>query len=111
MGRRTREDVGGTEARPALSAEAPFTLTLLDVGEQPYGDAVLCRFGDVSVMIDGAHPANHRRKDGHRSIQEQIKPLLPQRGRASVVTLLIVSHAHQDHIGCPSRTSRGRHPM
>ncbi|MDC0744747.1 peptidoglycan-binding protein [Polyangium mundeleinium] len=109
MGRKTREDVGGTEARPALSAEAPFMLTLLDVGEQPYGDAVLCRFGDISIMIDGAHPANHRRKDGHLSIQEQIKPLLPQRGRASVVTLLIVSHAHQDHIGCLPRLVRDGH--
>ncbi|MDI3282202.1 peptidoglycan-binding protein [Polyangium sp. 15x6] len=109
MGRKKPEDAGGTEARRALSAEAPFTLTLLDVGEQPYGDAVLCRFGDTSIMIDGAHPANHRRKDGHRSIQEQIKPLLPQRGRASVVTLLIVSHAHQDHIGCLPRLVRDGH--
>lgn len=94
-------EIAGESARSA--GADPFTITLLDVGEEQYGDAVLCRFGRVSVLVDGAHPGNHRRKGGHLAIQEQLRPLLPQRGGASVVTLLIVSHAHQDHIGCLPR--------
>ncbi|MDI3288205.1 hypothetical protein [Polyangium sp. 15x6] len=45
-------------------AQNPFTITLLDVGAEQYGDAVLCRFGGISVLIDGAHPGDARRKAG-----------------------------------------------
>ncbi|MDI1436389.1 peptidoglycan-binding protein [Polyangium sorediatum] len=90
-------------------ARNPFTVTLLDVGAEQYGDAVLCRFGTTSVLIDGAHPGNARRKGGHLAIQEQLRPLLPTRGGASVVTLLLISHAHQDHIGCLPRLVRDGH--
>ena len=99
-----------TGAGPVESAEVgPFTITLLDVGVEQYGDAILCRFGPVSVLIDGAHPGNHRPTDGHPAIQDQLRPLLPQRDGASVVTLLVVSHAHQDHIGCLPQLVRDGH--
>lgn len=79
---------------------AEFAVHLLDVGPDEYGDAVLCRFGDVSVLIDGAHPGDYRGKGGHPSIPQQLKELLGQEQSPYRVSLLVVTHAHQDHIGC-----------
>jgi beta-lactamase superfamily II metal-dependent hydrolase len=64
---------------------------LLDVGRREYGDAVLCRLGTKSVLIDGAH------KGDQELIAQQLQDLL---GGPAHVDLLIVTHAHQDHIGC-----------
>jgi len=88
-----------TATQPAAE-DAPFAVHLLDVGQQEYGDAVLCRFGPVSVLIDGAHPGDELdRGDGHPPIPRQLEELLGQQ-RPIQVSLLIVTHAHQDHIGC-----------
>ena len=72
---------------------------LLDVGPQEYGDAVLCQFGATSVLIDGAHPGDQVGKEGHPSIPDQLGDLLNQNPPYHV-SLLIVSHTHEDHIGC-----------
>jgi beta-lactamase superfamily II metal-dependent hydrolase len=72
---------------------------LLDVGRQEYGDAILCQFGKRTVLIDGAHPGDHDGSPGHPSIPNQIKTLLGQ-DQPYPIDLLIISHAHQDHIGC-----------
>ena len=85
---------------PASDANTPFAIHLLDVGPKEYGDAVLCQFGDVSVLIDGAHPGDQIGKEGHESIPDQIGRLLNQTQTPYRVTLLMVSHAHEDHIGC-----------
>ena len=76
-----------------------FSVHLLDVGKQKYGDAILCRFGKISVLIDGAHPPNWRREGKHPSIHEQLDKFLGTK-QTHEVSLLIISHAHQDHIGC-----------
>ena len=74
---------------------------LLDVGPEEYGDAVLCEFGETTVLIDGAHPGNWKDKgDDHPSIQRQIAEILKQNTPPYRVSLLIVTHAHLDHIGC-----------
>lgn len=78
----------------------PFALHLLDVGFKEYGDAVLCQFGDVSVLIDGAHTGDQDGSPGHKSIPSQIGQLLNQSNPPYHITLIIVSHAHEDHIGC-----------
>jgi beta-lactamase superfamily II metal-dependent hydrolase len=81
-------------------AKKLFAVHLLDVGLKEYGDAILCQFGDVSVLIDGAHTGDQTGKEGHDSIPDQIGQLLKQTNTPYQVSLLIVSHAHEDHIGC-----------
>lgn len=85
--------------RARLDANESFKVWLLDVGPDEYGDAVLCQFGDKTVLIDGAHPVDANGKGGHPSIPDQIGRLLDQEPPYHL-SLIIVSHAHQDHIGC-----------
>jgi beta-lactamase superfamily II metal-dependent hydrolase len=85
------------------TSDAPDVLCavhLLDVGVKEYGDAVLCTFGSISVLIDGAHTGDQTGKGGHPSIPDQIGRLLGQQQPPYRVSLLVVSHAHEDHIGC-----------
>lgn len=84
----------------AEDIKKPFAVHLLDVGQKEYGDALLCQFGDVTVLIDGAHTGDQTGKGGHESIPDQIGQLLKQSTTPYRVTLLIVTHAHEDHIGC-----------
>lgn len=71
----------------------------LDVGADEYGDAVLCELDDTRVLIDGAHPGDQNGGDGHPSIPEQLTKLLNDPAPVRI-DLLVVTHAHQDHIGC-----------
>ncbi len=88
-----------------------FFVHLFDVGPQKYGDALLCRFGDKTVLIDGGHPGNDRAAQGHPSLQSQIAEVLNQDESQLRVDLLIVTHAHSDHIGClPSLVTNGLRP-
>ena len=84
---------------PVEDLQKPFAIHLLDVGPDEYGDALLCQFGDVTVLIDGAHTGDQKSKGGHKSIPDQIGELLNQ-DPPYHVTLIMVSHAHEDHIGC-----------
>jgi beta-lactamase superfamily II metal-dependent hydrolase len=88
------------EDESVVDAQKPFAVHLLDVGLKEYGDAVLCQFGHVSVLIDGAHTGDQEGKGGHESIPDQIGRLLRQNNTPYRVSLIIVSHAHEDHIGC-----------
>lgn len=82
-----------------VDASQSFKVWLLDVGPEEYGDAVLCQFGDKTVLIDGAHPGDAEGRGGHPSIPDQIGDLLNQEPPYQL-SLIIISHAHQDHIGC-----------
>lgn len=78
---------------------------LLDVGTREYGDCALLVFGKsnrTTVLIDGGHPGDYKSNDpDYPSIPTQISEVLGTE-KASI-DLLIVSHAHQDHIGCIPR--------
>ena len=87
-------------------ASEAIKISLLDVGTEEYGDAVLCQFGDVTVLIDGAHPGNYKKDGNHPSIPDQIGKLLNRPEPPYEISLLIVSHAHLDHIGCLPRLVR-----
>ncbi len=84
---------------PHIDSPHITKIHLLDVGKKEYGDAVVCEFSNKVVMIDGAHPGDERGTAGHPSIPKQLEQIL---GHAAPfeIDLLIVSHAHQDHIGC-----------
>src|ERR1700685_1202610 len=75
-------------------------INLIDVGPQAYGDCILCQFGDISVLIDGAHAANAEASFGHRSVPDQLARLLGQTADSLHVGLLVVTHTHSDHYGC-----------
>ena len=77
----------------------PARAHFLDVGAQEYGDCVLCELAGLTVLIDGAHPGNQVSSQGHRSIPEQLETLL-RTSRPLEVDLLVITHAHADHIGC-----------
>lgn len=73
---------------------------LLDVGPREYGDALLLQFGDRSVLVDGAHMGRQNGDAPHPSIPSQLSELLHKPEPPFEVDLLIVSHAHHDHVGC-----------
>lgn len=85
-----------TTSAAGNGADAPdnFKVHLLDVGEEKYGDCVLCQFGNVSILIDGSH------RGDDSLVTRQLKRLLKQQTLPVRVSLLIVSHPHDDHIGC-----------
>lgn len=90
----------GRKAAPADSVSKKAVVTLIDVGAQAYGDCILCQFGEIAILIDGAHTANFEASYGHRSVPDQLAGLLSQTPDALHVDLLVVSHTHADHYGC-----------
>jgi competence protein ComEC len=74
---------GNVRSDGVPSADAPFTLTALDVGQ---GDAVLLRTPTVTVLVDAGDPdadvVGALRRNGVRQLD-----------------LLVVTHAHLDHVG------------
>jgi competence protein ComEC len=74
---------GGVRSGGAPTADAPFTLTALDVGQ---GDAVLLRTSSVNVLVDTGDPTG------------DVVRLLRREG-VEQLDLLVVTHAHLDHVG------------
>lgn len=89
-------------------AAKPCKVHLLDVGESQYGDCVLIEYEGETILVDGGHRADFRGAPGHRSIPEQIDTLLGQTSRPHRISLMVVSHAHADHVGClPEMVAQG----
>ena len=66
---------------------------LLDMGRTKYGDCLLITHDDRTILIDGAHPGDSD------SVTEQLEKLLNKEAPFNI-DLLIVTHCHNDHIGC-----------
>jgi beta-lactamase superfamily II metal-dependent hydrolase len=98
----------GASARGATEgltdAASDIKVHLLDIGsgkKHQYGDCLLCQFGDVSVLIDGGH------RGDEELVLGQLEKLLDQTSPVTV-SLIIVTHPHDDHIGClPTLVARG----
>jgi beta-lactamase superfamily II metal-dependent hydrolase len=83
------------------------TVHLLDVGTKDYGDALLCKVGGRTIMIDGGHPGDDRSGSGRADLVGQLTKLFGQEPPFKP-DLLIVSHAHLDHIGAlPTMVGNG----
>jgi beta-lactamase superfamily II metal-dependent hydrolase len=76
--------------------EKKYSVHFLDMGDQIYGDAILCQIGSETILIDGGHPNDYSE---NALISDQLKEIL-QTDPPFEITLLIISHVHDDHIGC-----------
>jgi beta-lactamase superfamily II metal-dependent hydrolase len=80
---------------------------LLDVGEEKYGDCIVCELGERRILIDGGHAGDYRRRGARPSIPEQLERIFGH-GAPFHFDLLVVTHCHSDHIGClPTLVSQG----
>jgi beta-lactamase superfamily II metal-dependent hydrolase len=66
---------------------------LLDMGSVMYGDCIVITQGKKSILIDGAHQGDYN------SILRQLGKIFEKEGPYQF-DLLIVTHCHDDHIGC-----------
>src|SRR3954452_7429856 len=77
------------------------------MGAEKYGDCILGRFGEVTVLVDGGHRRDDRRHGDTLSIPEQLTRILGHPPPFDL-SLLVVTHCHADHIGClPALVARG----
>ena len=97
-------EVAAAGAGRVTDSVAPLKVHLLDIGGgggHQYGDCALCQFGDVSVLFDGGH------RGDEELVLRQLKRLLGQSAPVRV-SLIVVTHPHDDHIGClPSLVGQG----
>jgi beta-lactamase superfamily II metal-dependent hydrolase len=89
-----------TKRQSSNSSNGPSRIHLLDVGHDQYGDSLLCEVKGRTILIDGGHQADYAGASGHPSIPFQVADILSVKQGAAHVDLLVVSHAHNDHIGC-----------
>jgi beta-lactamase superfamily II metal-dependent hydrolase len=81
-------------------------ITLLDVGDREYGESLLVETRSRRVLIDGAHQGDDRDEGTYRGIASQLRTLSGEQKVS--VDLLVLSHAHSDHVGClPELISSG----
>src|SRR5262245_39422098 len=83
---------------PAEDA-AGLTIHLLDMGSEKFGDSIVCRRGNRTILIDGGHQGDWKTHDGFKSIPDQLAAILNTQPPFTI-DLLVVTHCHTDHIGC-----------
>lgn len=75
----------------------------LDVGTQRYGDCVVVEFGSCRVLIDGGHDEDFDGQEGSQSTKEQLKTIFGGEASPHPITLVVVTHCHQDHVSALRR--------
>lgn len=82
-------------------------LTLLDMGDEKYGDCVVVEHKDIRILVDGGHIRDFEQRGETPSIPEQLAEVLGAQPPFNF-DLLVVTHCHGDHIGClPTLVSDG----
>jgi beta-lactamase superfamily II metal-dependent hydrolase len=89
----------------ALADAATPRYFLLDMGKEKFGDCLVCLIGGKTILIDGGHTGDFDGQQGSTSIPDQIGAILGTEPPYAI-DLLIVTHAHIDHIGCLPRMVR-----
>lgn len=85
--------------RPVRRGAQSFACHLLNMGRTKYGDCIVVQRGGMSILIDGGHPGDWKDNEYRPSIPAQLEQILG--GQAPYhFDLLVVTHCHQDHIGC-----------
>jgi beta-lactamase superfamily II metal-dependent hydrolase len=69
------------------------------MGRTKYGDCILVQSADKTILIDGGHPGDYKDRDDRPSIPSQLEKVLGHEAPFHF-DLLVVTHCHQDHIGC-----------
>jgi beta-lactamase superfamily II metal-dependent hydrolase len=81
-------------------------ISLLDVGDREYGECLLIESAGRRILIDGAHQGDDLDDGAYLGIVRQLQELTGEQKVA--IDLLILSHAHADHVGClPELVTRG----
>jgi beta-lactamase superfamily II metal-dependent hydrolase len=78
---------------------APLEIHLLDMGVKKFGDCIVGRRGEITMLIDGGHPGDQVGDGTMASIPEQLSGILGHPPPFHF-DLLVVTHCHADHIGC-----------
>lgn len=93
--------------RPSRRDANSFVCHLLNMGKTKYGDCLVVQRGGRTILIDGGHPGDYKDREDRPSIPAQLKTILGQEPPFHF-DLLIVTHCHQDHIGClPKLVAQG----
>jgi beta-lactamase superfamily II metal-dependent hydrolase len=75
----------------------PLRLHLIDVGDREYGECLLVEAGGKRILIDGGHQGDDAPAGTYPGIARQLRDLTGQQKVA--LDLLVLSHAHSDHLG------------
>ncbi len=73
---------------------AAVKLGILEMGDVEFGDCIFVDLDGFKMLIDGGHPGDF---DKNANIRNQLKKLTAE---PFSVDLLVVTHSHNDHIGC-----------
>lgn len=82
---------------------------MMDMGGRRYGDCTVVTVGGVTILIDGGHKGDERSvEEGGTDLVGQIEAAL-NTPPPFEFDLLVVTHAHADHVGCLPELVAGGH--